>query len=92
MALENADNFISNSLSKERQKFANSVGACQMLQSSLGLSRYPKRMECYDISNISGTNSVASMVVFENGEPDKKSYRKFKIKTVEGPNDFASMF
>jgi len=92
MALENAENFIANSLSKDRQKFANSVGACQMLQNSLGLSRYPKRMECYDISNISGTNSVASMVVFENGEPDKKSYRKFKIKTVEGPNDFASMF
>ena len=49
------------------------------------------RIEGYDISNISGTNNVASMVVFENGEPAKKEYRKFKIKTVEGANDFASM-
>jgi len=49
------------------------------------------RIEGYDISNISGTNNVASMVVFENGEPAKKGYRKFKIKTVEGANDFAAM-
>lgn len=91
MANDNAENFIINSLSKERQKFANSIGACQMLQNDLKLARYPQRMECYDISNISGTNSVASMVVFENGEPDKKSYRKYKIKTVEGPDDFKSM-
>ncbi len=49
------------------------------------------RIEGYDISNISGTNNVASMVVFEDGEPAKKEYRKFKIKTVEGADDFASM-
>ena len=48
-------------------------------------------MECYDISNISGTNKVCSMVVFKNGEPSKKDYRKFKIKTVKGSNDFASL-
>ncbi len=48
-------------------------------------------MECYDISNISGVDKVGSMVVFDNGEPDKKSYRRFKIKTVEGANDFASL-
>ena len=50
-----------------------------------------KRIEGFDISNISGEFSVASMVVFEDGEPAYKEYRKFKIKTVEGPNDFASM-
>lgn len=49
------------------------------------------RIEAYDISNISGTSSVGSMVVFEYGEPAKSLYRKFKIKTVQGPNDFASM-
>ena len=48
-------------------------------------------MECYDISNISGTNKVCSMVVFKNGEACKKDYRKFKIKTVKGSNDFASL-
>lgn len=51
----------------------------------------PIRIECYDNSNIQGTNPVASMVVLTNGEIDKSQYRKFKIKTVKGPNDFASM-
>ena len=57
----------------------------------LELPKSPKRIECYDISNISGTHTVASMVVFTDGRPDKGQYRKFKIRTVEGPNDFASM-
>ena len=61
------------------------------LQKHLSLRKLPKRIECYDISNISGTNIVASMVVFTDGLPDKKEYRKFKIRTVEGPNDFKSM-
>ena len=61
------------------------------LQGYLELPNKPRRIECYDISNTQGTNSVASMVVFENGSPKKSDYRKFKIKTVEGPNDFASM-
>ena len=61
------------------------------LQRELGLEKPPFRIECYDISNIQGTNSVGSMVVFENGEPKTSDYRRFQIKTVEGPNDFASM-
>jgi excinuclease ABC subunit C len=61
------------------------------LQQFLDLPTKPRRIECYDISNTQGTNSVASMVVFEDGSPKKSDYRKFKIKTVEGPNDFASM-
>ena len=65
-------------------------GAIEDLKSILGLSRL-KRIEGFDISNISGEFSVASMVVFENGQPSYKEYRKFKIKTVEGPDDFASM-
>ena len=51
----------------------------------------PRRIECFDISNLQGTNTVASMVVFEDGRPAKKEYRRFNVKTVEGPNDFASM-
>ena len=54
-------------------------------------SALPNWMECFDISNTMGTHSVASMACFRNGKPDKKGYRKFNIKTVEGPNDFASI-
>jgi excinuclease ABC subunit C len=55
------------------------------------LSEKPYRLECYDISNIQGQEAVASMVVFEEGRPNRSQYRRFKIKTVEGPDDFASM-
>ncbi|NWJ97956.1 MAG: excinuclease ABC subunit UvrC [Chloroflexi bacterium] len=67
------------------------TAALAELQNQLELAVRPRRIECYDISNTQGTNSVASMVVFENGTPKKTDYRRFKIKTVEGPNDFASM-
>lgn len=61
------------------------------LAKALGLNMPPYRMECYDISNIQGAEQVASMVVFEEGKPSKDQYRRFKIRTVHGPNDFASM-
>ena len=61
------------------------------LQKALGLPLPPNRIECYDISNIQGTAAVGSMVVFEQGIPSKKHYRRFNIKTVEGADDFASM-
>lgn len=61
------------------------------LQKALALSTPPNRIESYDISNTQGTAAVASMVVFEQGVPNKKHYRHFDIKTVEGPDDFASM-
>ncbi len=57
----------------------------------LGLKKIPKRIEGFDVSNIGGEESVASLVVFENGLPHKKDYRKYKIRTVEGPNDVASL-
>jgi excinuclease ABC subunit C len=66
-------------------------GAVDDLKRFLSLKIRPSRMECFDISNIMGTFSVASMVSFEDGEPDKKNYRHFRIKTVEGINDFAMM-
>jgi excinuclease ABC subunit C len=61
------------------------------LQEELGLRNLPRRIEAFDISTIQGTESVASMVSFENNMPDKRNYKKFKIKTVEGQDDFASM-
>ena len=61
------------------------------LQEALKMSNPPNRIECYDISNTQGTASVGSMVVFERGVPDKKKYRRFNIRTVTGPDDFASM-
>ena len=66
-------------------------GACEQLKEKLNLSKIPHKIEGYDISNISGTNKVASMVVFIDGQPNKKLYRKFIIKTVDGADDFASM-
>lgn len=61
------------------------------IQEKLGLKDLPVRIECFDISNFQGSESVASQVVFEDGVPVKDFYRRYKIKTVEGPNDFASM-
>ncbi|MCK8524178.1 excinuclease ABC subunit UvrC [Aquimarina sp. D1M17] len=61
------------------------------MQKDLRLPEEPRHIECFDNSNIQGTNPVAACVVFKNGKPSKKEYRKFNIKTVEGPNDFASM-
>lgn len=67
------------------------TGAMTELADALDLPRMPRRIECFDNSNIQGTNPVASMVVFEDGKPAKKEYRRFNIKTVVGANDFASM-
>jgi excinuclease ABC subunit C len=61
------------------------------LAEALDLPRQPRRIECFDISNLQGTNPVASMIVFQDGRPAKKEYRRFTIKTVEGSNDFAMM-
>ncbi len=61
------------------------------LEEALSLPGPPRRIECYDISNIQGTNSVASMVVFGDGQPASREYRRFRIKAVAGANDFASM-
>ncbi|MGB5893952.1 MAG: excinuclease ABC subunit UvrC, partial [Ignavibacteriaceae bacterium] len=65
--------------------------AVAALQRDLGLNKLPAKIECFDISNLQGTDSVASMVVFVNGKPKKSLYRKFIIRDVEGPDDFASM-
>lgn len=90
MAEKNAEEYLSKSVDKIKHKNDMTKDACQRLKSLLGLKKYPKRMECYDISNISGVDKVGSMVVFNDGEADKTAYRRFKIKTVEGANDYAS--
>ena len=63
----------------------------ERMKSDFRLSEQPRHIECFDNSNIQGTNPVASCVVFRDGKPSKKDYRHFNIKTVEGPDDFASM-
>ena len=76
-------------MSKIRDDF-NEIGA--YLAEKLQLKNFPHRMECYDISHIQGTNTVASMVTFINGLPKKSEYRKFKVRMTEGkPDDFLSM-
>lgn len=67
------------------------TAALSELADTLDLPRLPRRIECFDISNLQGTNPVASMVVFEDGRPARKEYRRFGIKTVAGSNDFAMM-
>ncbi|MGI6153877.1 MAG: excinuclease ABC subunit UvrC [Christensenellaceae bacterium] len=76
---------IKEGMQKQREKAAANLAA------ALGIDRVLSRIECYDISNTQGTDNVASMVVFTDGKPDKKQYRRFKIKTFEGANDFAAM-
>ena len=66
-------------------------GVMEELRNALGMTELPRHIECFDNSNIQGTNPVASCVVFRDAEPSKKDYRKFKIKTVIGANDYASM-
>ena len=91
MAAENAEESLKRNLRERMREHSRTVGASVRLQKALGIPFEIKRMECYDISNIQGTDKTASMVVFENGKPNYKEYRKFKIKTVVGSDDFASM-
>ncbi len=93
LAVKNATNVLENAkikkMSEIRDDF-NEVGS--YLAEKLKLNNFPNRIECYDISHIQGTNTVASMVVFQNGLPKKTAYRKFKVKSTEGkPDDFLSM-
>ena len=91
MAKDNAADYLERSVDRIKHKDDMTINACNRLKEQLSLSRYPRRMECYDISNVSGVDKVGSMVVFIDGEADRNSYRRFKIKTVEGVDDFASL-
>lgn len=76
---------------EKEQKSRSWDNLCQAMQKTLHLDRQPNRIECLDISNIGGKQAVGSLVSFHLGEPDKSSFRHYKIKTVEGPNDYAMM-
>ena len=90
---KNAREFRFNSLRQREHTNPDEFRAAVLeeLRKALGMKDLPEHMECFDNSNIQGTNPVASCVVFRNAEPSKKDYRKFKIKTVIGANDYASM-
>ncbi|MBQ9756275.1 MAG: excinuclease ABC subunit UvrC, partial [Clostridia bacterium] len=88
MALVNAQEHLDTQIDKIKHKDDMTVVACKALKEKLNLKNYPKRMECYDVSNISGVDKVGSMVVFTDGEPDRDAYRRFKIKTFEGADDY----
>lgn len=92
MATENAEKFLSEKIQREEIKNSQTIGAVEELKKFLNLPNLPRRMECFDISHFQGAETVASMVSFKNGLPDKKNYRRFKIKSTEGkPDDFLSM-
>lgn len=91
MAAANAEEEFARNRLKRHSDYNARARALQSLQEALGLRESPLRIECYDISTIQGRHTVGSMVVFEDGLPVKAQYRRFKIKTVDGQDDFASM-
>ncbi|MBO4252197.1 MAG: excinuclease ABC subunit C, partial [Clostridia bacterium] len=91
MAGVNAEEHLIVAVDRIKHKDDMTVKACESLKTKLNLSHYPKRMECYDISHVSGTDRVGSMVVFIDGEPARDLYRRFKIKTFIGNDDFRSL-
>ena len=91
MCKQNANLQLKEIQLQKMKKEGNVPYALSALQRDLRLKELPRRIECFDISNIQGSDSVASMVVFIDGKPKKSEYKKFIIKEVEGPDDFASM-
>lgn len=91
LAAKNAEDALQKRNARASIQEERTIGACEALGKALGLPERPRRIEGYDISNTQGVLSVASMVVFIDGKPAKKEYRRFRIKTVEGANDFASL-
>lgn len=91
LAHKNAAMVLTKDMEKIKHEEERTTGAMKQISGWLGLEDV-SRVESYDISNISGFLSVGSMVVFDDGKPKKSEYRKFRIKTVEGPNDYASMY
>lgn len=87
MASQNAESHFQKYVTKSEEK----LEGLNEIKERLGLPELPTRIECFDISNFQGSETVASQVVFEDGVPSKEHYRRYKIKTVEGINDYASM-
>ena len=91
MVKKNAMEYLEKFSSLNKRKYEKSEGALIELAEVIGLEEAPRRIESYDISNIQGVDSIGAIVVLTNGLKDKKEYRRYKIKTVEGPNDYDSM-
>ena len=91
MVRKNAIEYLEKFSDMNKRKYEKSIGALEELKQILNLDNIPKRIESFDISNIQGVDSIGSMVVFTNGKKYKKEYRRYKIKTVIGPNDYDSM-
>ena len=90
LATRNAGETLAREQARWLADHGKTLAALEQLASALGLAGPPLRIECYDISNFQGSESVGSMVVFEDGKPRTGEYRRFRIRTVSGPNDFAS--
>lgn len=91
MVRKNALEYLEKFSDMNKRKYEKSIGALEELKNLLELEELPIRIESFDISNIQGVDSIGSMVVYTNGKKDKKEYRRYKIKTVIGPNDYDSM-
>ncbi|MDF2591746.1 MAG: uvrC [Clostridia bacterium] len=91
MVSKNAEDTIKLLIEKYKQDEQKTLGAIKELSDYIGLAKAPKRIEAFDISHLQGVENVGSMIVFENGRPKNRDYRRFKIKYVEGANDYESM-
>jgi excinuclease ABC subunit C len=90
LATRNAEEMLAREQARWLADQGKTLGALEELADALSLPGLPARIECYDVSNFQGSETVASMVVFEDGKPRTGEYRRFRVKTVEGPNDVAS--
>ncbi len=91
MVGRNAEDTLRLLIEKQKNDTEKTMGACRELKDILELNAVPERIEAFDISNIQGVLNVGSMIVFEQGKPNNRNYRRFKIKSVEGANDYESM-
>jgi excinuclease ABC subunit C len=90
LATRNAEEMLAREQARWLADQGKTLGALEELTEALGLPGLPARIECYDVSNFQGSETVASMVVFEDGKPRTGEYRRFRVRTVDGPNDVAS--
>jgi excinuclease ABC subunit C len=90
LATRNAEEMLAREQARWLADQGKTLGALEELAEALSLPVLPARIECYDVSNFQGSETVASMVVFEDGKPRTGEYRRFRVRTVEGPNDVAS--
>ncbi|TQQ84057.1 excinuclease ABC subunit UvrC [Peptacetobacter hominis] len=91
MVRKNAVEYLEKFSDMNKRKYEKSIGALEELKNLLELDEIPSRIESFDISNIQGVDSIGSMVVYTDGKKDRKEYRRFKVETVIGPNDYDSM-